>query len=102
MSMRKLVRDNIPDIIRATGQKPITEVVDGDEYLAALNDKLREEVGEWLESDGDGEELADILEVMRALAEHHGMDWLQIENLRFDKAHVRGSFSKGIIWLGNR
>ena len=99
--MKKLVRDKIPDIIWEQGHIPITKVVEGDELADALNEKLREEVQEWIDSDTDAEELADILEVLMAIARHHGILWSDIEEARVKKARDRGIFSEGIIWLGN-
>jgi predicted house-cleaning noncanonical NTP pyrophosphatase (MazG superfamily) len=72
LSESKLVRDKIPQIIRSNGLQPITYVADADEFAARLRDKLAEEVDEFIASDDDPEELADILEVLYALAEHAG------------------------------
>ena len=43
--MGKLVRDGIPDIIRAAGQQPTVHVLDDDAYRDALLNKLLEEGG---------------------------------------------------------
>ena len=40
----KLVRDNIPAIIRQQGETPITRTLDSREYARCLEEKLREEV----------------------------------------------------------
>lgn len=101
MSQRKLVRDKIPQIIRDKGLEPITYIADAEEYRASLKNKLREEVQEFLDSDDDPEELADILEVLYALAENAGTDRQQLEKLRAAKAEERGPFSDRIIWCGN-
>ena len=58
--MGKLVRDKIPQIIEASGETPITRILERDEYLACLETKLDEEVREFHESKAP-EELADIL-----------------------------------------
>lgn len=100
--MGKLVRDKIPQIIRAKGLEPIVEVADAEEYRTSLRAKLREEVEEFLASDDDPEELADILEVLYALAEHGGTDREQLEKLRAAKALERGGFADRIIWSGNQ
>lgn len=96
----KLVRDLIPDIIRGNGQTPITRIADTIEYTTKLRDKLREEVEEFLQS-GDLEELADILEVVTALAAPAGLSRDDLESLRASKAAERGAFTRGFIWLGN-
>ena len=73
MSQGKLVRDKMPQIIRSKGQEPIVYVADAEEYAARLRDKLIEEVAEFLASDNDPKELADILEVVYALAGQVGL-----------------------------
>jgi predicted house-cleaning noncanonical NTP pyrophosphatase (MazG superfamily) len=101
LSQGKLVRDKIPQIIRSKGQEPIVHVADAKEYAARLRDKLTEEVAEFLASDNDPEELADILEMVYALAEQAGIDSQQLERLRTAKAGERGGFAGRIIWSGN-
>ena len=86
MNQGKLVRDKIPQIIRSKGQEPVIYTADTEEYCIRLRDKLREEVEEYLASDNDREELADILEVLYALARQAGTDQQQLENLRAAKA----------------
>jgi predicted house-cleaning noncanonical NTP pyrophosphatase (MazG superfamily) len=98
----KLVRDKIPQIIRAKGLEPVIYVADPDEYATRLRDKLTEEVAEFLASDSDPEELADVLEVVYALAALTGTDQEQLEKLRASKADERGGFADRIIWSGNQ
>jgi predicted house-cleaning noncanonical NTP pyrophosphatase (MazG superfamily) len=91
----KLVRDNIPAIIRRNGETPVTRTLDDEEYLAALDEKLREEVNEYLEAN-DLDELADILEVIRAIARARGSSIEQIESVREEKLEARGGFNDRI------
>ncbi len=91
----KLVRDNIPEIIRANSETPVTRILSDDEYLIALDDKLREEVAEYLEAN-DLAEIADILEVLRAILVARGSDYTQIEAIRKEKLDKRGGFEKHI------
>jgi predicted house-cleaning noncanonical NTP pyrophosphatase (MazG superfamily) len=98
----KLVRDKIPQIIRSKGQEPIIYTADTEEYCIRLRDKLREEVEEYLASDNDREELADILEVLYALARQAGTDQHELEKLRAAKAEKRGGFADRIIWFYNQ
>jgi predicted house-cleaning noncanonical NTP pyrophosphatase (MazG superfamily) len=98
----KLVRDKIPQIIRSKGQEPVIYTADTEEYCIRLRDKLREEVEEYLASDNDREELADILEVLYALAGQAGTDQQQLEKLRVAKAEERGGFAERIIWFCNK
>jgi predicted house-cleaning noncanonical NTP pyrophosphatase (MazG superfamily) len=99
----KLVRDLIPDIIRATGQEPVTRIADGAEMGPLLRAKLLEEAAEAAAAslaDLPGE-LADLLEVISALAAHEGITRAELELARADKLTERGSFAGRIVWLGN-
>jgi predicted house-cleaning noncanonical NTP pyrophosphatase (MazG superfamily) len=98
----KLVRDRIPEIIRANGEEPTIYRADADEYRWRLREKLGEEVGEFLDADGDQavEELADVLEVVYALAADLGVDQEQLERTRAEKACERGAFSDRIVSTG--
>ena len=92
----KLVRDRIPDIIRAKGETAVVRLASEQEYATKLKEKLSEEVTEYLES-GSPEELADIMEVVHALATLTGHGPADVERLRAEKADARGGFSKRII-----
>ncbi|MET7474611.1 nucleoside triphosphate pyrophosphohydrolase [Streptomyces sp. NPDC005648] len=100
----KLVRDRIPQIIREKGAEPVTYVASPDEYRNRLRDKLGEEVTEFLAADDANapEELADVLEVLHALAAVLGVDAGQLEKIREAKASERGGFADRIVWTGNR
>jgi predicted house-cleaning noncanonical NTP pyrophosphatase (MazG superfamily) len=97
----KLVRDKIPEIIYANGEIACLSVVDDGEYHLLLRRKLEEEVHEYLESDS-AEELADILEVLYALALCTGLNEDALERLRKAKADDRGRFLQRIVWHGSR
>lgn len=99
----KLVRDKIPQIIRAEGGEPIVRIATADEYRELLLAKLAEEAGEVLaadEADAPGE-LADVLEVVLALASDLGLTAHRLETLRAAKAAERGGFADRIVWSGN-
>ena len=88
----KLVRDRIPEIIEKSGQVAEVNILSDNEYLIHLETKLDEEVGEY-HRDKNLEELADILEVVYALADEIGSreELLSI----YDKKHEsRGGFEK--------
>lgn len=93
----KLVRDKIPQMIEAEGFTPNTRVLSDEEYMEALCVKLTEEVQEYL-SDRNAEELADILEVVYALANAQGVPQDTLEQIRKAKADARGGFEKR-LWL---
>lgn len=92
----KLVRDFIPDIIQSSGKACKTHTLSHPEYIAALRQKLDEEVAEYQES-FDHEELADILEVVYALAEATGCSEDRLNALRQGKAENRGKFTRKIL-----
>jgi predicted house-cleaning noncanonical NTP pyrophosphatase (MazG superfamily) len=95
----KLVRDLIPDIIRADGQEPIVEVVHDPQRLLELTlDKVVEEAQE-LREGRNVEELADALETLQAAARRLGLTWEQVEAARHDKWCRRGGFDGGIVLL---
>ena len=96
MRHNQLVRDNIPDIIREKGGTPVTHVATSEEYGAMLDEKLLEECTEFFES-RNPEELADILEVVRALATLQNLTAGELERIRQKKADDRGGFEKHII-----
>ena len=93
---RKLVRDRIPEIIEQAGQTCVCSVLSGDEYLKMLDEKLDEELAEYQESKSM-EELADLLEVVRAVALARGSSPEEVEEIRRMKAEKRGGFEKKIL-----
>ena len=72
MIYNKLVRDKIPQIIEQNGGKATFRQLLPEEYVQYLEIKLDEEVGEY-HHDKTVEELADILEVVYALVNAHGV-----------------------------
>ena len=92
----KLVRDEIPAIIRNSGKNCTTRILAEDAYLEKLEEKLSEELGEYLQSKSL-EELADLLEVMHALVRAKGSAWADVEQLRLEKKEKRGGFDKRIL-----
>ncbi|MFC4908605.1 nucleoside triphosphate pyrophosphohydrolase [Actinomadura gamaensis] len=95
----KLVRDRIPEIIRSGGRVPDVRTASAEEYAGLLRAKLREEVDEYL-ADGDPAELADVLEVLHALAAWHGMAPAELEAARAAKAGERGGFGGRVVLRG--
>lgn len=93
MIYNKLVRDNIPKIIENNGEIPNYRVLEAREYLVALEKKLDEEVGEY-HQDKTPEELANILEVVYALAATSGCSREQLMAIYQQKHDNRGGFEK--------
>ncbi len=100
----KLVRDRIPEIIRANGEDPTYYTADPAEYRNRLRAKLTEEVTEFLAATDDdaSDELADILEVVYALAADLNLTQPQLDKIRHAKATTKGAFTDRIIWTGVR
>ncbi len=94
----KLVRDRIPEIIRASGDVCVTEILPEERYLEMLDQKLDEELAEY-HAEPSLEELADLLEVLRAAALARGHTLEELEAARAEKARTRGGFSARILLL---
>lgn len=92
----KLVRDRIPEIIRDSGKACVCQVLSDEMYLQMLDEKLGEELGEYQQSKSM-EELADLLEVIRAVALARGSSIQEIEAIRAAKAAKRGAFEKKLL-----
>jgi len=99
MSYGKLVRDKIIDIIKDNGEIPKYHKLSDEEFLNELHKKLFEEANEFIEAD-DPEELADLLEVVYAIAKHKNIDMKQVENIRLKKREKRGGFENKIYLEG--
>ena len=92
----KLVRDRIPEIIEASGNTCITEILSDEEYLKMIDAKFDEELAEY-HKDQNIEELADMLEVIYAAAVARGYSIEELEKVRVEKTEKRGGFSKKIL-----
>lgn len=100
MIYNKLVRDKIPSLIEKNGQTPHIQYLSDDDYSVFLEKKLDEEVGEF-HRDKNLEELADILEVVYALAEDLGNskeELLEVYQMKHDQ---RGGFRDRILLISN-
>ncbi|TAK04840.1 phosphoribosyl-ATP pyrophosphohydrolase [Patescibacteria group bacterium] len=98
---KKLVRDKIPEVIAAKGGRPVTRILPPDEYARVLRDKLREEADETVGAqtyDALVGELADVLEVVRALQKVNGISDENLEAVRAKKFADRGGFD-GRVYL---
>lgn len=98
----KLVRDLIPDHIRAEGRKAEVRYLAGDALVAALGAKLVEEAQEAAEAVGERErlleELADVREVVAALMDARGITEEELIRAAEAKVQQRGAFRSG-AWL---
>ncbi len=92
----KLVRDKIPEIIKDDGRQCDIYIAQKKELQELLEDKLREEVNEYLEAK-NLEELADVMEVLFGLAESLGYSEEELVKKREEKKEERGGFREGIV-----
>ena len=99
MSYQKLVRDRIPEIILSGGKKPLFRILEDKEYTDCLHRKLDEEVSEF-HQDKNAQELADILEVVFALAMDLGISREMLMDVYHEKHDRRGGFDKRIFLEG--
>lgn len=94
----KLVRDRIPEIIKASGKSCEVKTLNDQEYIENLNIKLKEELKEYMES-GDIEELADLVEVVYAIVKQKGINIEEFEKIRLEKKEQRGGFDDRLFLI---
>lgn len=93
----KLIRDNYPEINRAVGIEIPVRVMEKEEYIHQLKEKLleeAEEVGGAALIDEIKDELADVFEVMLALANAYGITLEDIMQTADDKRSAKGAFNR--------
>lgn len=98
----KLIRDRIPEIIEKTGKRFFISVLSDNEYVAELQKKCIEELEEYKAAGSDSdslEELADLLEIIYALAAIHRASREDLERIRSSKAEKRGGFEEKLFLL---
>lgn len=96
----KLVRDNIPSIIEDNNEIAITRILDDEEYRSELYKKLNEECMEVISSKTKTEtleELADVFEVLKSIAELNDKSIEDVIETAKQKRLKRGGFKKRIF-----
>jgi len=96
----KLVRDKIPEIIASKGEIPITRTLNDTEYRIELYKKLREECEEVTKAEGTIEvlqELADVLEVVRAISRLENRNLENVIALANQKNITNGGFENRVF-----
>ena len=95
----KLVRDKIPEEInKIEGRKCNYKILNKEEYLQELDNKLFEEAQEFVE-EHSVEELADLMEVVFAIKEIKNMSIEDIEKARESKKIKKGAFKDRIYLI---
>ena len=99
---QKLVRDKIPEKIKNNNETPIIRTLNNEEYIKELEKKLYEEYIEVLSAKGNDklEELADMLEVITALANSENKTLDDIIKIANNKKDKRGAFNDKIFLEG--
>jgi predicted house-cleaning noncanonical NTP pyrophosphatase (MazG superfamily) len=93
----KLVRDQVPELYGTTPNDPAYRIAEPSEMFGLLIEKLRKETDE-LGRSRDPAELADVVEVARALTKEIGLTQQAIEAVRQSKLKRAGAFSAKIVW----
>ena len=91
--MDKLVRDRIPQGMSESGIKVHQRVLQDAEYAKRLNDKLFEEAQEVVDT-VNTQELADVLEVLMAMAKLKGVEFSQVLKAAEEKRCKKGGFDQ--------
>ena len=98
----KIDRDKIPEIIKANNKKCKITILNNYDACKALIRKITEEAIELedvINYDSSLDELADIQEVIRALATKQSWTMEQVERRRMQKYEERGGFEKNILLI---
>lgn len=101
--MFKLIRDNVPSIMKKEGKVCNYAAIQNDElYYELLRGKLIEEVNEFLNG-GAVEDLVDIMTVIKAIYAALGVNEKSFEELYKDKLEKQGGFdNKYMIFLSDQ
>ena len=94
----KAIRDKIPEIIQKDGHSCNIQTLSDEKFLVEIEKKLSEEVAEY-QNDKNPEELADILEVIYAIAQLKGISKEELEKIRIKKLQDRGGFEKNLFLI---
>lgn len=98
--VEKLIRDRVPEIMRANGLRPVVRRASRDEFVSMLKQKLIEEAHEvtaTLDPSHALEELADLCEVVEALTAELGWSEQDLLVARQAKRERNGGFRLGFI-----
>jgi predicted house-cleaning noncanonical NTP pyrophosphatase (MazG superfamily) len=99
---QKLIRDNIPEIIKKTGDDFESRILDGTEFEKELKKKLVEESKELLKAPREKllNELADVLELIKSIASYYKIPFSGVEKFQEEKIKKNGGFKKKIflVW----
>ena len=99
---QKLIRDKIPEVIKASGDEGKIRILGEKEYEKELKKKLVEESKEVSEAPKEEilNELADVLELVKSIASHYRISFSKVEKFQEEKREKRGGFKKKLflVW----
>lgn len=97
----KLIRDKIPEIMEVRGVEYSVRELSDVEYETKLNEKLHEELQEFMEASTEEKlaELADMVEVIHAIVLNSGSTLDAFERLRRQKLEERGGFQQKLLLI---
>jgi len=99
---QKLIRDEIPEVIKASGDEGKIRILGEKEYEKELKKKLVEESKEVSKASKEGilNELADVLELVKSIASHYKIPFSKVEKFQEEKRKERGGFKKKLflVW----
>ena len=101
---RKLIRDNMPEIMAAKGTPILTRALEDDaEFIAALENKLLEEMQELRNKEQPALiQIAYMEEILDALQKAYGILPEAVEKERTQKREERGGFEKRLFLETNQ
>jgi len=96
----KLIRDNVPEVIKASGKICKVSVLDQEEYIQEIRRKIVEEAIELNEATSKAEmieELADLYELLDYLLIEYKIDLLKVKKRRIQKNMEKGGFDSRLF-----
>jgi len=99
---RKLIRDNMPVIMEAQGKHLKTRILNDEEFLPALENKLLEETQELRTDPAESKpaKIAYIYEILDYIVRATGSTPEQIETIRKEDFVKKGGFDKKLFLEG--
>lgn len=98
----KLVRDNIPNIIKNAGATPVCRILKRKEFIKELKNKILEEAQKLVETKKKKttiNELIDIQELVDVLRREIDMPKQKFELLQMEKRKIRGGFENRMFLI---
>jgi len=98
----KLIRDKIPEIVKAAGWKTTIRILRKSEFLGAVKKKVLEEAEELIQSKnrkGIIDEIVDIQELLDVLASEIKITKPEIKKLQDVKRKKRGGFKNRLFLI---